>query len=66
LLPEDSKFVTLFLNVVGSPHPESGKDGRGNVQAIVQLTDVVLAWKFTDESALLFAFPVRRASRFQV
>jgi len=56
ILPENLKYATLFLDVTGMPHPLSEADGRRNAQAIVQLTDIGLAWKFTDESALLFAF----------
>ncbi|MFK7851354.1 MAG: alpha-2-macroglobulin [Akkermansiaceae bacterium] len=55
-LPADLKKATLFLDVIGTPHLKSGEEAKRNAQAIVQLTDIGLAWKFTKESALVFAF----------
>ena len=56
LLPADLDFATLFVDVIGSPHPDAKASGRRNAQAIVQLTDIGLAWKFTESSSLVFAF----------
>jgi alpha-2-macroglobulin len=56
LLPAGLDFATLFVDVIGTPHPEAGASGRRNAQAIVQLTDIGLAWKFTENAALVFAF----------
>ncbi|MBC7979803.1 MAG: hypothetical protein H7Y36_04490 [Armatimonadetes bacterium] len=56
LLPKDAKCATLFLDVIGIPHPEAAEKGRRNAQAIIQLTDIGLAWKSTDQSALVYAF----------
>lgn len=55
-LPENTEYATLFVDVIGTPHPEARARGHRNAQAIVQLTDIGLAWKFTDQSALVFAF----------
>ena len=56
LLPEGHEYAALFIDVIGTPHKEADAHGRRNAQAIVQLTDIGLAWKFTEESALVFAF----------
>jgi len=56
LLPEGTDFASLFVDVIGTPHPEANAEGRRAAQAIVQLTDIGLAWKFTDSEALVFAF----------
>ena len=56
LLPAGLDFASLFVDVVGIPHPEAGASGKRGAQAIVQLTDIGLAWKFTDSSSLVFAF----------
>lgn len=56
VLPEGLRHATLFLDVIGNPHPKAGDRRRTNTQAIIQLTDIGLAWKFTGESALVFAF----------
>jgi alpha-2-macroglobulin len=56
LLPEGSKYATLFVDVVGTPHAKAGEKRSRGVQAIVQLTDIGLAWKFTGKEALVFAF----------
>ena len=42
--------------MIGTPHKAADAHGRRNAQAIIQLTDIGLAWKFTEESALVFAF----------
>jgi alpha-2-macroglobulin len=56
LLPKDLRNAALFLDVTGTPHPEAKADGRRNAQAIIQLTDIGLAWKFTAKEALVYAF----------
>ena len=56
LLPNGTDFASLFVDVIGTPHPEASAEGRRAAQAIVQLTDIGLAWKFTDSEALVFAF----------
>ena len=56
LLPEGTDFASLFIDVIGTPHPMAEIEGRCNAQAIVQLTDIGLAWKFTDTSSLVYAF----------
>ncbi len=56
LLPKGTDYAALFVDVTGTPHPDARAEGRRNAQAIIQLTDIGLAWKFTDKSALVFAF----------
>lgn len=56
LLPEGTDFASLFIDVIGTPHPMAEVEGRINAQAIVQLTDIGLAWKFTDNQSLIYAF----------
>ena len=56
LLPKDLRHATLFLDLTGTPLPGATGDGRRNTQAIIQLTDIGLAWKFTAKEALVYAF----------
>lgn len=56
LLPEGMEYASLFIDVIGTPHKDAAAHGRRNAQAIIQLTDIGLAWKSTDDSALVFAF----------
>lgn len=56
LLPEGTDFASLFIDVIGTPHVMAEAKGRVNAQAIVQLTDIGLAWKFTDTQSLVYAF----------
>ncbi|MEP2776255.1 MAG: MG2 domain-containing protein [Luteolibacter sp.] len=56
LLPEGMDFASLFIDVTGTPHPMAEAEGGRNAQAIVQLTDIGLAWKFTDTTSLVYAF----------
>lgn len=56
LLPKGTDFASLFIDVIGTPHPDAKAEGRRAAQAIVQLTDIGLAWKFTASEALVFAF----------
>ncbi|MGL4401871.1 MAG: hypothetical protein ACRCXD_18575, partial [Luteolibacter sp.] len=57
VLPKDQRFGTFFIEANGKNHPEY--DGEGlppTTQAIVQLTDIGLAWKITGETAFVYAF----------
>lgn len=56
LLPPDNKSVALFLDVIGTPKDGIEVTGRRNTQAIIQLTDVGLAWKLTPKEAFVYAF----------
>jgi len=56
LLPKDVRNATLFLDITGTPKQETGKEGHRNVQALVQLTDIGLAWKVTGKEAVIYAF----------
>ena len=56
LLPKDLRNAALFVDVTGTSHPEAKKEGGRNAQAIIQLTDIGLAWKFTPKEALVYAF----------
>ncbi|QTN33485.1 hypothetical protein HZ994_14550 [Akkermansiaceae bacterium] len=56
LLPKGLGTAPLFVDVIGTPHPDAEAEGRRNAQAIVQLTDIGIAWKFTESSSLVFAF----------
>jgi len=56
LLPKNLRHATLFLDLTGTPLPGATGDGRRNTQAIIQLTDIGLAWKFTAKEALVYAF----------
>jgi uncharacterized protein YfaS (alpha-2-macroglobulin family) len=56
LLPKELHNAALFLDIVGTPNAESGKQGHRNSQALIQLTDIGLAWKVTGKEALVYAF----------
>lgn len=56
LLPDHLRHVALFLDIVGVPHELAENNGRRNNQAIIQLTDIGLAWKVSKHDALLYAF----------
>ncbi|MBK1881540.1 hypothetical protein JIN85_03880 [Luteolibacter pohnpeiensis] len=56
LLPEGTKTTAFFLDVTGTPHDGLHIDHKRNSQAIIQLTDIGLAWKFNDREAFIFAF----------
>jgi len=55
ILPKDLKNATLFLDVTGSPQALT-EQSIPNAQAIVQLTDIGLAWKLAGKEALIYAF----------
>ena len=56
LLPSHLRNTALFFDVVGIPHELAGAEGRRNNQAIIQLTDIGLAWKVNNRESLLYAF----------
>ena len=56
LLPKDLRNATFFLDLTGTPIPGADAQGRRNTQALIQLTDIGLAWKVTDKEALVYAF----------
>ncbi len=56
LLPKGLRNAALFVDITGEPNADSGKEGRRNAQAMVQLTDIGLAWKLTEKDAVVYAF----------
>ncbi|MEI6656762.1 MAG: hypothetical protein WCP45_18505, partial [Verrucomicrobiota bacterium] len=56
VLPKNLANAVLFLDVTGTLHPELKKNGLCSTQAIVQLTDIGLAWKTTAKDAFIYAF----------
>ncbi len=57
ILPKDQRFGTFFIEASGKNNPDY--DGEGlppTTQAIVQLTDIGLAWKITNKEAFVYAF----------
>ncbi len=56
LLPAELRNAALFIDVTGTPHPQAAQHGGRGAQAIVQLTDIGLAWKLTTSEALVYAF----------
>ena len=56
LLPKNLRTTALFLDITGVPNKDSGKQGRRNSQALIQLTDIGLAWKLTAAEAFIYAF----------
>jgi uncharacterized protein YfaS (alpha-2-macroglobulin family) len=56
ILPDGHRHAALFLDIVGTPRADSGEARQVNSQALVQLTDIGLAWKLTDGEALVHAF----------
>jgi alpha-2-macroglobulin len=56
ILPKHRTGI-FFVDVSGTAHPKLGKYSQGrNAQAIVQLTDIGLAWKLTPRETLVQAF----------
>ncbi len=56
ILPKELRNAALFLDVTGIPNADSGAEGRRSAQALVQLTDIGLAWKLTPSEAFIYAF----------
>ncbi|MES2920037.1 MAG: MG2 domain-containing protein [Verrucomicrobiota bacterium] len=57
ILPKNQRFGTFFVEAAGKSHPDY--DGAGmppTTQAIVQLTDIGLAWKITNKESFVYAF----------
>lgn len=56
LLPADSRYAALFLDIRGAPTDGTKQSGQPVVQAIVQLTDLGIGWKLGIEETMLYAF----------
>ena len=56
LLPKELHNTAIFIDLVGTPLAGADGQGRRNTQALIQLTDIGLAWKFTTKEALIYAF----------
>ena len=56
ILPPNLRHSVLFLDVTGTVHPDLHKTGKYTTQAIIQLTDLGLAWKLTAREAFIYAF----------
>ena len=57
ILPKDQRTGTFFIEAVGKIHPDyDGKGTAPTTQAIIQLTDIGLAWKLTTTEAFIYAF----------
>ncbi|MEI6175996.1 MAG: MG2 domain-containing protein [Verrucomicrobiota bacterium] len=56
LLPKDMRYGVLFVEATGKPLKLSETDGKPITQAIIQLTDIGLAWKVNAKEALVYAF----------
>lgn len=56
ILPARTRHAVMFLTASGTANPQCG-DGNGvTAQSIIQLTDLGLAWKFTQCEALVYAY----------
>lgn len=56
VLPQDTDTAALFIDVSANSHADLAETSRLNTQAIIQLTDIGLAWKITDAEAFLHVF----------
>jgi uncharacterized protein YfaS (alpha-2-macroglobulin family) len=56
ILPKEVRQSALFIDITGTSQPDAENAGGRNAQAIVQLTDIGLAWKFTPKESLVYAF----------
>ncbi len=56
LLPKDLRTGVLFLEATGSPREDVSAKDRPLAQAVIQLTDIGLAWKLTPREAFVYAF----------
>ncbi|MDA7891539.1 MG2 domain-containing protein [Akkermansiaceae bacterium] len=57
-LPKNQTGGAFFVSVTGATadHPDLKNANNKVVQSLVQLTDIGLAWKLTDDSAFLYAY----------
>lgn len=57
-LPKNQIGGAFFVSVTGTAagHPDLKDSDQRVVQSLVQLTDIGLAWKLTDDSAFLYAY----------
>jgi uncharacterized protein YfaS (alpha-2-macroglobulin family) len=57
-LPKNQNSGAFFVSITGAKaaHPDLKRSKEKIVQSLVQLTDIGLAWKLTDDSALLYAY----------
>ncbi|NJM36443.1 MAG: hypothetical protein HC845_00385 [Akkermansiaceae bacterium] len=53
ILPKDLRNTSIFIDITGD---YNGKEGKHSAQALLQLTDIGLAWKITSENAFIYAF----------
>jgi len=56
ILPEGTAAATLFLDASGVSHSGLEQKSRSSTQAVIQLTDIGLAWKITGSDAFIYAF----------
>ena len=57
-LPEGQRFGAFFVAVTGEPakHPDLPRSPSVLSQSLVQLTDLGLAWKLTNDKAFIYAY----------
>ncbi len=55
-LPKDMTHGVFYLETAGTPHPECGTSEHTTAQAVIQLTDIGLAWKINAAEAFIYAF----------
>ena len=57
LLPEATPYALLFVSLEGTPHAGLAEKSKPVItQSFVQLTDLGLAWKVSDEEAFVYAY----------
>ncbi len=56
VLPKDTRYGVLFVEASGKCHATCDTENRPTTQAILQLTDIGLAWKLTPQDAMIYAF----------
>jgi alpha-2-macroglobulin len=56
LLPPELRHTALFLDITGSPNLKISDTRSRSAQALLQLTDLGLAWKITAQEAFVYAF----------
>lgn len=65
ILPMNQRHAVLFVEATGKPHPAARARTGPVTQAIVQLTDIGLAWKLTPTEALVYAFSCQSGQPIQ-